>query len=820
MQAPFELAEGESRLRKILETFPPDSPHWNEAQNRFQFIDRLLTEVLGWQKPWIDVESTDAIGGKSDYLLGKPVRAVLEAKREAVKFDLPPTSNPKDARKIQSLIKSCKKFAAAFEQVVPYCAMKGAQVAIICNGPQLVIFQAWIPGLSPSEGDCYVFDGYESYCKNFSTLWNFLSPESLAENRVASLLAQLRNPRVPPKASFVIAEPTKYRYRNSFKENLRLLAGTLLEDIEDNPAVKPAFYRECYVTTDANNKHLLLSKRLIEARYARVGNDGGSPASLQSAAGLDDRGNLQINDPGLVAALSARPVVVVGDVGVGKTSFFENLFEHLDASERASAYFIHINLGIKANLRNDIKSFVIDEIARVLKVQYSIDIDAMDFAKAIYHKDLQSFDTSVEGAMKDIDDQAYQRDRIEFLKRRVATRDSHLHATLGHLAHGRNKQIILVLDNADQRDFDTQQNAFLIAQELAATRNLLVFVSLRPSTFFLSKTSGALSGYQNRILTIAPPPADEVMARRIAFAVRVGEGKVAPAALQGIRLYLKNIVLFLQATLRSIRTNDDIKQFLSNITGGNSRAVVELVAGFCGSPNVDSEKIVDVEERSGDYQVPLHEFTKHALLGDYAYFNPLSSTVACNIFDIAYADPREHFLASLIVAFLSSGAGSRDNDGFVVGSSVIQEMTTNGYTADQVRRCLRRLATKRLIETPHAHFREIPVPESDPMDDFHFRVTSIGIYHIRHWTGSFAFLDATSIDTPIFDEACRAIVCGLAASFDIKDRFKKASAFRSYLEQQWHLANIHTSYYDFTDMAQLQAQTFASVESKMTRRRA
>jgi GTPase SAR1 family protein len=34
--------------------------------------------------------------------------------------------------------------------------------------------------------------------------------------------------------------------------------------------------------------------------------------------------------------------VVVGDVGVGKTSFFENLFEHLDASERANTYFIHV----------------------------------------------------------------------------------------------------------------------------------------------------------------------------------------------------------------------------------------------------------------------------------------------------------------------------------------------------------------------------------------------------------------------------------------------------------------------------------------------
>src|SRR3546814_3088965 len=87
------------------------------------------------------------------------------------------------------------------------------------------------------------------------------------------------------------------------------------------------------------------------------------------------------------------------------------------------------------------------------------------------------------------------------------------------LAHGRKKQIILVLDNADQRDFEVQQQTFLIAQEFAATRNMLVFVSLRPSTFYLSKTTGSLAAYQNKILTISPPPADEVVQRRILFEI-------------------------------------------------------------------------------------------------------------------------------------------------------------------------------------------------------------------------------------------------------------------------------------------------------------
>ena len=394
-----------------------------------------------------------------------------------------------------------------------------------------------------------------------------------------------------------------------------------------------------------------------------------------------------------MALISARPLVVLGDVGVGKTSFFENLFEQLDASKKFNTYFIHIDLGIEANLANDLKGYILSEIPLLLKTKYSVNIDTYDFARSIYYAELDDFDKSVKGSLKNIDKLAYDKERVAFLTEKVNQKDRHLHAALAHLAHGRQKQIILVLDNADQRQFEIQQEAFLIAQEFAATRNLFVFVGLRPSTFYQSKMTGALSGYQNKILTIAPPPADEVIARRITFAVHVAEGRAAPGALEGIRLQVKSIVAFLNATLRSIRTNNSIQQFLSNITGGNTRLVIELITAFFGSPNVHSEKIVLIEERDRNYIVPLHEFTKHALLGEYAYYNALSSLVACNIFDISAPDPREHFLPSLLIAFLNSSSSIPDNDGFVLGATVLAEMNKYGFLEEQVRYHLRRLAS-------------------------------------------------------------------------------------------------------------------------------
>ena len=274
------MTHGLAKLQEIVGQFPSDSAHWNEAQNRFQFIDRLLTECLGWEKPDISVEETDDDGGRADYVLGVPAKAVLEAKKEARKFVLPPTAGPKLVRKLQPLLKMCPTFSSAVLQVIPYCALRGAQIAVICNGPQLAIFQAITIGEAPLDGECYLFDGLDSYIKEFPLLWTLLSPEGVSENRAYRELSLHRNPRIPGKASREIPEPNRYRYRTPLQEELRSLSSLLLEEIEDNPDIKADFYRDCYVRMEANNRHLLLSKRIIDARYRRVGDDGVVPESL------------------------------------------------------------------------------------------------------------------------------------------------------------------------------------------------------------------------------------------------------------------------------------------------------------------------------------------------------------------------------------------------------------------------------------------------------------------------------------------------------------------------------------------------------------
>ncbi len=274
---------------------------------------------------------------------------------------------------------------------------------------------------------------------------------------------------------------------------------------------------------DANNRHTLLSKQIIYNRYKRVTGDSISPKSLKTATEhREDRSIFA--DPGLTSGFSTRPIVVLGDVGVGKTSFFENLSFHLDESQRNDTFILHLNLGQQGSIAIDLRVLIINEIIQKLKSDYQINIESESFAKSAHFQRLRDFDDGPNGSLRALEPVRYELRKIDHLNALIGDRAAHLQSSLAHLCHGQKKQIIIIIDNADQRSFDTQQQAFLISQELAASGSCIVFVALRPSTFYESKKRGALSGYQNKIFAISPPPADEVVQRRLQFAIRVAEG--------------------------------------------------------------------------------------------------------------------------------------------------------------------------------------------------------------------------------------------------------------------------------------------------------
>ncbi|EAQ96887.1 hypothetical protein [Congregibacter litoralis] len=806
------LAKGQKALKELIDTLSSDS-NMNEAQTRFHIIDRVLFHCLGWSKDVVEVENHEE-RKFTDYELGSPRSAVLEAKREGTFFEIPASLSKNLTIDLDSIMKLSADASEAIKQAQGYCSQRGIPIAIVSNGHQYIAFLASRQdGVSVYEGDAVVFHSLQHMLKNFNSAWQLLSQAGIADRNIARYLISGES-GIPSKLSSKLTDHPSARYQSEMQATLSQLSELFLQDLIDNKEVEKAFFAECYCESGSLSKYALLSKNILEARYASLFSGHEAAPHLTP---VKDKKTDNFSPGVLTEAIARRPIVLLGDVGVGKTSFVKNLIYNSAYDEFQSAIYIYIDLGSTAALSVDLKTFVLNEVERQLFENYDIDVSAHKFLKAIYASDIHKFGNGIWGAKKTSDPDLYDSKLLEMLEALTKEKDQHLKRSINGHANSTKRQIIISLDNADQRDFEIQQSAFIIAQEFAKDWNSTVFVSVRPQTFFKSKRSGALAAYPHKVFTISPPRIDVVVKKRLSFALNMAEGKVSIETIDYVRLNAGNLAQFLKALITSLSSNYELYEFLSNITGGNIRAAIEFVTNFIGSPNVDAEKIIRIMNEEESYQIPLHEFTKSALLGNYSHYNA-DTSIAMNVYDIASTDPKEHFLKPILLALLESAQELHDNDGFCKTKELTSELQGLGFTLDQITRAFRDCTNKKLIETSQrVTFEEDingvlvgKIPDS-------FRVTSIGAYHLKRWMSVFTYFDAMVFDTPILDKDAREKLSEDLNSFNINARYCRAVAFKSYLMDVWDNMANKPHFFDFNQYCDAGENTFFAVKRAIER---
>lgn len=814
------MAEGKEGLQRLRNELAETGQGFrNEAQTRLDVINRLVVDCFGWngeKRTRVQVEVYER-GEFSDYELGSPRCTIWEAKRESIGFELPPGSSRKPIQDIASVIQRTPATRGTLEQAQSYCTSRGVELAVATNGHQLICFLATrADGVAPLDGHCFVVDSLEKLEEEFTLAWDLLSPDGVTEKRYLRILKLGANRSIPPKLSSFLRQYPRHRYLSDLQSSLRTLAELLLQDIGDTETEEEQFIQRCYCSSGALSQHALLNKRILEARYSALAESAGLNTLTESVNPKDGRGT--IPPTVLEEALSRRPIILIGDVGVGKTSFLKH-FVYEDAKHVfANAIYIYVNLGQKATLDTNIRALILREAERQLYDKYSIDIREYAFLRGVYASEIDRFKRGAFSELFKSDSSKADERLAEMLFEHTKNTFEHVRRSVLHLTKGRHYQAIFIIDNADQRRDDVQQEAFLIAQELAKEWSCHVFVSLRPGTFYRSRVSGVLAAYPHRVFTIAPPRTDEFLEKRLTYALDMAEGRLPLERLTGIQLNIGSVATVIRALLMSLNRNDDLHELLANMTGGNVRELLQFVTSFIGSPNVDAEKIVDIMSTQGSYRIPLHEFSKAALLGDYAHYHAESS-LATNVFDVQGADPREHFLVLLLLAYLDFEAARGQSDGFVDLEALQQEAQAHAFTAGQSRDAVGRMAERRLIETPHrATLSEDGQMQLSPPKE-RYRLTARGAYHVLKWMPTFAYIDAMAFDTPMFDESVREAVLTELESFDIGARFRRASEFKTYLVAQWRAAEIRASYLDFEALLRRGDPSFAAVQAHVARLR-
>jgi hypothetical protein len=773
----------------------------NEAQTRFDVIDAVLQTVLEWPTQAIRVEKHSSEGYTDYELQDVGTLAVVEAKREGVSFSLPLDAQSGRCNIAPLLAdRSNAALRAAMEQVMRYASHLGVAPCVVTNGHQWVAFLgSRNDGVPPLEGKALVYPTLSAIRDNFITFYNALSPDGLRAKHVFSELSLgTAAPPAPLAASLPNYPGTKRR--NPMQTNLQIMGEVMLEDMPQEEAYSDLFLRECYASSGALSSYAEISRELLTSRSAAILREMGA---VEAPVAIKKGLNPALTDEALSAATSHRPIVLLGGVGAGKSTFIRHLVR-VDARsvfENAIALTIDYGKGATFNSPSD---YAIDRIRDLLLEEYQIDVDEAGFVEDIYRRDLERFDKSVDGQLKSIDERAYALRRIEYLRGLVEHRSEHLKRSIARITRTRRRQVVIFLDNVDQRDHKDQNRVFLAANELASSWDASVFVTLRPETYYESQRYGAISGYHPRVFSIAPPRSDVMLQKRIDFALRVLEsGGDVRTSSGGLTLESENLELFLRVLEHNFARNRSLMALIDNLAGGNMRRALSFVTQFIGSGHVDTEKIVGVERRTpGDYFIPVHEFLRSLMYGDNEYYDPHTSPVA-NLFAVDRPESRNHFLLPLALEYVLSRGDAKDSAGYVEIAEVYKHLQGLGFSLEAVSFALDYLGRFRLIEAPLSDFE---VAHADRA-----RATTVGAYTLRQLPRLFTYCDAILVDVPIMDPTARSEIGNV---YSIAGRLERVSVFQRYLDSCWADAGLAELSWAWPSVSKLLADDVSAVRRR------
>src|SRR5260370_2662430 len=350
MASDYETCRG--NLEKLVVWYATKASERNEATTRLQLIDEIFFNCLGWDKEDSVLEEPYQ-GEYADYTFIAPRRVlIVEAKKEGNYFEVPAGKDHLEYS-LAALMRDYPNLKAAIEQAAGYCQLRGVPFGVIFNGHQIVAFVATRnDGLPPFQGKALVFPSLDFMLSNFHELWQALSKPAIEQKKLYTRLIGDILPELPPKLSSSIIGYPGVVNRNVFQTNLHIISDFVIEDLALSHDLQPHFLEECYSQSGALSQYALVSKSILQARYAALFSQDTPGPTLVPAV------NKEWISPELLAdSLSRRPILLIRGVGAGKTTFIRHLIKVDAANVFENAISLYIDFGSQATLSMDLRIF-------------------------------------------------------------------------------------------------------------------------------------------------------------------------------------------------------------------------------------------------------------------------------------------------------------------------------------------------------------------------------------------------------------------------------------------------------------------------------
>ncbi len=691
----MNLDQAQKNLLKIIKELGSTLDETlNEATTRLRVIDRILIEVLGWDRGEIIPEaSTDT--GYLDYLFTvqgyNPF--VLEAKRtghDLVNTITSKTINPQIGG---AALKSAQE---GVRQALRYCSEQGAPFAALTSGKVWIGFLTG-GGKPLKDRKTFVFPSLQSITEDFGTFYDLFSREGVLSKKYLTLFSRIDGTTV-----------THTGHLNRFitNEKVRMLPRhDLANDLD------PVFARFFGSLTDDNDRELLLNcfvetkeSREADASLEKISRDLVNTVETLST----DQGERLANEI-RTAIENARGevVLIIGNKGAGKSTFIERFFEHVLARNiRERCLVLRIDMAQAPRRDAAISDWLTNKLLSAIEAQlYGAKHPDYDELQGIFFSDYQRWST---GEYKHLYETLHDDFKNKFGEYMYAERQNKPYdyalRLLKNAVVAREKLPCLIFDNTDQFPQEFQDAVFQFAQSIHRAVLSILIIPITDRPIWQMSKAGPFQSYQSKAFYLPVPSTKEILERRVAFVrKKTQEDKSYSGQYflsKGIRLSVKNVEAFAACLEEMFLNTDYISRLMGSVANYEIRRTLEVAKRITTSPSLKIDGLIKTYLTGGLLSVPEYQVYLALFLGDYNYFQPDESSFVCNLFEVNPNDITSPLLKlSILRLLLDKAPATADiSDKYLSLETMENYFLPMGFSPRHITKATEELLQFRLIE--------------------------------------------------------------------------------------------------------------------------
>lgn len=564
-----------------------------ESDVRLKVIDRIFTEILGWQ--YSDITTEEETGsGYLDYKfsiegLG---RLVVEAKRDSASFGFTGRNSGRAYKLSGPVLSKSPHPLKGISQAIAYSGVKNCELACVTNGNEWLIFRAnrTGDGTDTRDGMGFIFTSLEEIKSNFSIFFDLLAKEKVEKFSFRPFFQEAEGQPIRATPFSKTLRPVD-SYRALDKSDLARDIDRVMAEFfrKISGESDPEMLAECFVTTkDSENADRKLIRIASDLSTKIRGIDTTNAESLSTLV-------KRVKESG-----RNEFVLIIGTKGAGKSTFVDRFFRHvLDHDIRQHCLVTRLDVGKSAGDPNTIISWLNDKlIAELEKQLFGVDGPSFEDIQGMFFDEYRRW---AKGTYKHLYDLDKTKFKIKFGEHIESIRNSdsekYIYGLIRSVITSRKMVPCIVFDNTDHFSIDFQQIVFQFARSLYEQETCLVIVPITDKTSWHLSQHGAIQSFDNESFYLPTPLPKTVVEKRINFLQSIiantkkqkGTGYFTE---RGIGLSLENLEGFVASLQHVFLETGHVSTWLGNLSNKDIRRCLQLSRDLVASPYLRVDTLI------------------------------------------------------------------------------------------------------------------------------------------------------------------------------------------------------------------------------------